>query len=143
MNFEEADLVEIIAATWTSLLALDVIPSAEGSGPLGLRGRVSIGGAWHGEVVFECSRALSRILGDVMVRSGSPDTLAEDARDAVGELTNIVAGNVKALVPGHCTLSLPEVEESATPLALERVFAALDFQCEGEPMRITLRETST
>lgn len=44
----------------------------------------------------------------------SPDTPDNEAiADAVGELGNILAGNIKTCFPGHATLSLPAVTSGA------------------------------
>jgi chemotaxis protein CheX len=59
--------------------------------------------------------------------------------DALGEIANMMGGNVKALLPGPATLSLPSVTEGSdysitvpgAALACE-----LHLECEGEPLSV-------
>ena len=37
------------------------------------------------------------------------DVTAEDVTDALGELANILGGNIKSTLRVHCTVSLPDV----------------------------------
>ena len=39
----------------------------------------------------------------------------EDVADALGELANVVGGNVKAVLPGPSVLGLPEVGTAPNP----------------------------
>jgi chemotaxis protein CheX len=50
------------------------------------------------------------------------DVTQSDIVDAVGELANVIGGNVKALLPQPCQLSLPHVQingDSGWPVAIE------------------------
>jgi chemotaxis protein CheX len=81
------------------------------------------------------------------------DELADsDIADAVGELANIVGGNVKSLLPPPTTLSLPVVAWGGAALLVwpdvERSIRAELSWC-GEPLTVTVwtaradRETTT
>jgi len=60
----------------------------------------------HSEASFARHLAATMYMADA-------DTLAEDEiHDALGELVNILAGNVKGMVPGETFLSLPCVGQS-------------------------------
>ena len=66
---------------------------------------------------------------------------AEQTQDALGELTNMVGGNIKALLPVPSRLSLPAVAEGADYLALlpgGRVVSEVNFECLGEPFFVIL-----
>jgi CheY-specific phosphatase CheX len=58
--------------------------------------------------MVRCPLTLAYVLTTAMFQGDEEATLVE-VRDALGELTNMVAGNVKALLPGPSTLSLPTV----------------------------------
>jgi CheY-specific phosphatase CheX len=75
----------------------------------GLACSVRIRGGWNGQVIVHASLSLAslaalRMFGDDarITRSGS------DAQDALREIANIVAGNLKPLFGEHNTLGLPE-----------------------------------
>ncbi|MCB9830907.1 MAG: chemotaxis protein CheX [Planctomycetes bacterium] len=70
---------------------------------------VSITGVWNGACVFSCSEALARRITALMFGSDPDDVTADDLRDALGEMANLLGGQVKALVPEGSDISLPVV----------------------------------
>jgi chemotaxis protein CheX len=106
-----------------------------------LTGCVSITGAWEGAVTLDCSAQLARKLAAVMMRQEPEQTSCDDIADALGELTNILGGNVKRLLPGPSRLTLPAVAEGRDyhlKVAGSQLLSEICFECEGEPMRVTL-----
>ena len=109
---------------------------------VGVRAWVSVTGAWDGQVSLEMTsetayEAAARMLGEVAVET-------EDVLDAVGELVNMVGGNVKSLMPTPSVLGLPVVVEgcsgdAASPDAAER--CRVDLSWQGRPLRIVVRES--
>jgi CheY-specific phosphatase CheX len=74
---------------------------------------------------------------DMPVEAISPDEL----RDAVGEVANILGGNVKTLIAGKCRLSLPsvaEVEDRSVFAASEKHLMNVWFESEGERFVVQL-----
>jgi chemotaxis protein CheX len=73
-----------------------------------------------------------------------PGSLGQgEIEDAWGELANMVAGNVKALLPRPCQLSLPAVVQGLDYHLVvpgTRVFAQSFLECQGEPVLVTLLE---
>jgi chemotaxis protein CheX len=67
----------------------------------------------------------------------------EEVADAVGELTNMVGGTVKNLLPAPSKLSLPSVT-SGTSYTVHVPGASLvvqvDFAWAGEPLTVTVWE---
>ena len=73
-----------------------------------------------------------------------PDEPSYDqVQDALGELTNILGGQVKSLLPEPCRLSLPAIAEG-TDYAFrgphDKVLARLAFTCRDAPVRVTIVE---
>ena len=60
-----------------------------------------ITGEWNGTVCLACSRAAARHATAVMFGIDDEDLTPADVTDAVGELINVVGGNIKSLVPGR------------------------------------------
>jgi chemotaxis protein CheX len=74
---------------------------------------------------------------DMPAEAISPDEL----RDAVGEVANILGGNVKTLIAGKCRLSLPsvaEVEDQSVFAASETHRMNVWFESEGERFVVQL-----
>lgn len=69
---------------------------------------VSIDGDWRGQVVVGATLGLASQVAAEMFGSDLPGPpTRRDARDALREVANIVAGNLKPLFGDHNTLGLP------------------------------------
>lgn len=71
---------------------------------------VDLHGSWPGRASLETSSDTAAGLTRGLLRL-PPDSAVtdDDLADALGEVANVVAGNVKALLPRHGTLGLPQV----------------------------------
>src|SRR5215218_3487623 len=106
----ESDIESIAHAIWETLLELPIAVGEEGH-----RGQesqvtclVHLHGAFQGAVMLQCPEALGSMLTAAMLRTeATPD--ATEMSDALGELTNMFAGNIKALLPQPSSISLPTV----------------------------------
>lgn len=107
------------------------------SPPLDTRGaRVFISGGWEGAVALGCSEALARKVASVMFAKTPQDMTVEEIEDAVGELANIIGGNIKALLPGPSELSLPI---QGTDVEVGDIACRLDLETEeDEPFFIMI-----
>jgi chemotaxis protein CheX len=147
----EPELTEITERVWASLVETPLVPRQPGQpGPAGgsrtFTGCVQITGAWEGAVTVHCSEALARALTAAMFMVDPGDTTAEEVTDALGELANMVGGNVKALLPEPCRISLPAVADGmdyrlSVPGA--RPVSAVTWTCNGEPLMVRLLERRT
>jgi chemotaxis protein CheX len=120
------------------------VRTANGTQPLGGQTAiVGLAGALCGMTTVRCSKATAAKLASLMLgedAASSPST----ARDALGELCNMVAGNFKAKfsnLEDQCMLSVPTVisgedysMETVEPS--EGITIALDI--DGQPMWISL-----
>ena len=90
--------------------------------------RVTIRGRFEGEVIVSATRALATSIAARMFEDeldGQPSL--QDARDALREVSNIVAGNLKPLFGENNQLGLPEDQaESAHSLPDEIATSTLD-----------------
>jgi chemotaxis protein CheX len=72
------------------------------------------------------------------------DVTADQINDALGELTNIIGGNIKGLLPEPSHLSMPAVTEGTDYLFSvpgSRPMAEMSFTCEGKPFQITILQS--
>lgn len=103
-------VVEVTNAVCETLLgATPLICGVDGAEHERISAWVSIRGAWRGEVEVRLSHALAaRLVREVLqVEALSSDD--PNMSDVVGEVANIIGGNLKALLPEPCSLSLPRV----------------------------------
>jgi CheY-specific phosphatase CheX len=133
-NIEEA-IVNITQNIWESILGLevqrarDVAQLSHATREKSLTGCVQLAGA--GEVA-------ATMFGT------NPDTLRNgDVEDALGELTNMVAGNLKIVLPRPCQLSLPAVVEGIDYRIIvpgTKIAGQVLFESNSHPLLVTVLE---
>lgn len=148
MMFLQLDEVfEVVRSVWTTLVGLDIQPREPLALPQGndgfLTGCVQITGACKGGVILICSDVMARRAASTVF--GLPeDELTQDLlHDIIGELTNQVAGNLKALLPGQCFLCLPVIAVGADyrfQVRHSQPVADLTFEADGMPFVVHVLE---
>lgn len=139
----EEQISAVTGAVWRTVLGLNLEPASHGPGATErlLLGSVAVTGAWNGAVWLYCSPTLARQAAAIMFHVEPTEATDDQMRDALGELTNIAGGNLKALFPAPCSLSVPTVTEPQRPDVEDgRVLARVAFECEGEPVLVSCTE---
>jgi len=100
-------------------------------------------GEWKGALLLECSA--EQAFGWISRQIDVPEDTVEagDVRDGLGELVNVLAGNLKPLLPRGVGLSMPSVVEGsdyALHLCGGNLFERLHFSDGLAPFRVTLVE---
>jgi hypothetical protein len=109
---DEETVLSIAQEAWSALVGDDefLVPLPGGLPDDALSSWVEIVGPWNGTVVLTCGRSTAEELSRALLKQHAPPVLdLEDIEDALGELANVVGGNVKAVLPGPSVLGLPEV----------------------------------
>jgi chemotaxis protein CheX len=143
----DEDLLVIADQVWSSYLDPDgvhpLVPIPPTRPSREVSASVSVTGAWRGHVVVSCSAAASRSAAAGLLGVDPADVTPEDVTDALGELANIIGGNVKGLMPEPSALSLPVVlvnGESGWPSVIE--LCRLDATWLGEPVAVRVLESA-
>ena len=142
----DSDIADIVSTIWSTLIDVP-IERGGGDGPSDdstVTGIVHIEGAWHGAILVRCPLALASLVTDAMFQ-GDGDPSTEEVRDAVGELTNMVAGNVKALLPAPSAISLPTVafgKQYEISVVGTRTVATVCFTSESHPLVVSVVQRS-
>src|SRR5699024_5851946 len=66
-------------------------------------------GGWSGAALFEAPPELARVFTSRMLGMDVPDSVDDDVIDAMGEVVNMIGGNLKTILPPGVELSLPSV----------------------------------
>ncbi|HWJ66569.1 MAG TPA: chemotaxis protein CheX [Nocardioides sp.] len=141
------DLRSVTEDVWMALVgeADPLLPRAVPAGaPFDAAGAWSaattITGGWRGVVTVELDEQVARHLTAEMLAIGSADDVTDgDLADAVGELVNMVGGNVKSLMPGPSVLSLPAVAAGRAAFTHDvQVACRLDLAWRGAPVRVSV-----
>jgi chemotaxis protein CheX len=139
----EDDITQIAQSIWETLFSAPLTPDPEGPGlPAAdvMTGCIHIDGAWNGAVMLQLPRALAEQLSAELFQSDGPPS-TEELHDTVGELTNMMAGNIKALLPEPSRISLPTVALGADydlRVMGTAVEATVPFACLDQPLLVTL-----
>jgi len=105
---------QIISSVFDSMLDMPTTPIDNGEKYSELRrilAAIRITGAINEQIVVEAPVETACAIGETMF-AADPGTLADDEiSDAVGEIVNMIGGNVKGMHEGDSLLSLPCVSE--------------------------------
>jgi chemotaxis protein CheX len=77
-------------------------------------GCVAVTGEWQGCVLLACPAQLARAAAAAMFDRPAEELTDDEVADALGELTNMIGGNIKSLLPGPSLLSMPAVTVGAS-----------------------------
>jgi len=141
----EDDLAEMVEQVWVSYLDPEgvspLVPTGDHNQPSEVHSSVSISGSWTGHVVYASSTRAARKAAAAFLAMDAAEVSPEDLSDVLGELANIVGGNVKAMLPPGCFLSLPQVvlaPESATRYPNADRVSGLYAVWDGEPVSVSM-----
>jgi hypothetical protein len=138
---DEPTVASIAADAWIALVGEDelLVPLAGELPDDVLSSWVDVVGPWTGSVVLTTGRQTAADLTRALLGETTPGLLEhEDVADAIGEIANVVGGNVKAALPGPSALSLPDVGEAPAvrnPADVCRV----DVLWRGQPLTISVQ----
>jgi len=140
----QATLQEIAESIWSSFLELELRPVADHSGFATttslLTGQVALQGDWQGFLTLVCAKPIARKAAAAMFNIAPARLDDAELHDTVGELTHILAGNLKSLLPAPCHLSLPVVTEGYNVPVNEKTIVKILLQCENHLLQITVFE---
>lgn len=138
MTIERENIFDFAQAVWTTVLGAELHEASSGIHQKHvLRGAVQITGAWEGSVTIECSESFAKWAAARMFEAD--EATMDEVHDALGELTNMVGGNLKALLPGPNRLSIPFVHDTLKRDEDGNVDGKLMLACGGEPIVVTVR----
>ncbi len=134
MQFAELEICIVTEELWREVIGLPVRRRTGVTLPpeTVLTGIVRIEGGWTGQVVVECSERLAFAAAGKMFSIPAARVSRAEAVDAIGELANMTAGNLKTVLPGSSRLSLPRVRGGA-PMNLDDVLSRISFEIDGAP----------
>jgi len=146
MTFNSDEIYQIAGTIWETTIGRPIEP--ETSGILGNRPRsmaacIQIAGAWNGAILLDCPIEVARTAASAMFSTEQDKLTVPDLQDAIAELVNMLGGNIKALLPGGCFLSLPAVVEGGDYSARvpgSRLINRIAFVCTGCVVSLTILE---
>lgn len=140
----DEQIVGITRDVWSSFTGRDV-DAAPGDAALdggeAAVGRVAVTGGWRGWVLLACPTRLARTAAAAMFERPAETLTDDEVADALGELTNMVGGNLKSVLPGPSRLSMPAVTvgaSAAAPVPGGVLVIAVSLACDGLPLTVSV-----
>lgn len=90
---------------------------------------------------MECNRWQARQFAGKFLSVDPPDTVTDDVRDVLGELANMIGGNMKCALAAGLSLSMPSVTDGSdygVRICGSAMQDRLAFQCVEGPFWVTL-----
>jgi chemotaxis protein CheX len=143
------DLEQIAEQVWSSYLDPDgdkplvLMPPEHPANDIAAM--VGLSGAWQGRVVICGSTPMARAATAALLGIGDDEVSSSDILDALGELANIIGGNIKSMLPEPSLLTLPSVHIAAEG-GIAVVRGGADEVCRieatwiGEPVSLSVLE---
>jgi chemotaxis protein CheX len=139
----EEIVAQIVESVFITMMNLEVVPSQIPWSPSHdqLTSAVRLSGEWNGAVLFECNRWQACRFAGRFLSMDPPDAVNGDVRDVLGELANMIGGNMKCAVTTGLSLSLPSVTDGSDyglPVCGSEILNRLGFECAEGPFWVTI-----
>ncbi|MEZ6132892.1 MAG: chemotaxis protein CheX [Planctomycetaceae bacterium] len=140
MNIDIDTINQIIASVFEEMLTMSTeFFDAGDAASDGERvvASIRISGGLEGIVVVEAPTETAQQIAETMFATDGSRISDEEVCDAVGEIVNMIGGNIKGLSDGVSQLSLPCVSrETVTPTAEIPLTSMADVLVSGLPLKV-------
>lgn len=109
----EAEISETVGELFGTMLNTEATPSSETALPGKdlVTAIIAFAGAWNGDLVLECCHAQALAFARRFLQCDEINEIGEEVISSIAELSNIVAGNLKVVLPSGTNISTPSVIE--------------------------------
>jgi len=105
---------------------------------------VHLAGEWNGALLLECDRGQACRLAGRFLSIDPPGSVDDVVRDVLGELANMIGGNLKSVLTRGIQLSMPAVidgSDYALRICGAEIHQRLAFQCAEGQFWVTIVTT--
>ena len=140
------ELAQIVEPVFATMLGLEVGKYGTPWFPNGerLTAAVHMAGDWNGAVLLECDRRQACQFAGRFLAMDPPDSVDDVVRDVLGELVNMIGGNMKCVLARGIQLSMPSVVDGSDycmRICGTKVRERLACQCSEGPFWVTVLAT--
>src|ERR1035438_4870811 len=109
------ELAQVVEAVFGTMLKLQVGESGKPwfAGEDRLTGTVHLTGDWSGAVLLECNQRQACGFAGHFLSMDPPEAVDDVVRDVLGELVNMIGGNLKCVLTRGIRLSMPSVVDGS------------------------------
>ncbi len=110
-----SELAQIVESVFATMMSLDATRSGASWFPSAdhLTSAVHLAGDWNGAVLLECDRRQACRFAGRFLSMDPPETVDDVVRDVLGELVNMIGGNLKCVLTQGIRLSMPSVVDGS------------------------------
>lgn len=111
VELQASDLTQIVQSVFVTMLGMETAVSQTPwfQGNNRLTALVHLAGTWNGAVLLECTRGQACCFASRFLSLEALDSMDDVVRAALGELANIIGGNLKCVMTPGIQLSMPSV----------------------------------
>jgi chemotaxis protein CheX len=136
-------LAQTVESVFITMMNLEVVPGERVWSPSQdqLTSAVHLSGIWNGALLLECNRRQACQFAGRFLSMDPPEAVNDDVRDVLGELANMIGGNMKSAMATGLTLSMPSVTDGndyGVRVCGSEVQDRIAFDCDDGPFWVTL-----
>jgi chemotaxis protein CheX len=115
MEIQLGELAQIVDYVFGTMVHLEVRESKQPWIPTAdqLTASIHLLGEWRGALALECNRKEACAFAGRFLSIDPPQQVDDVVRDVIGELANMIGGNLKCVLAGGLKLSMPSVVDGA------------------------------
>ena len=115
IEIQLGELAQIVEYVFRTMVCLEVSESNQPWIPGGDRmtATIHLAGDWKGALALECGRKEACAFAARFLSMNPPEIVDDVVRDVLGELSNMIGGNLKCVLAGGLKLSMPSVVDGA------------------------------
>ncbi len=106
-----------------------------------MEARIDITGAWQGSVQVRASQKFLRLAASRVFLKEIDEVDRQDCIDTIAEMTNMLGGSVKCMLPESCSLGLPMIVIRDQDAIQDDQWHY--FDCAHQPMAVAVVEATT
>jgi chemotaxis protein CheX len=134
---------QIVESIFATMMDLNVVQTEMPWHSAGDRVTASVflDGEWNGAVSFECNHDQACLFAGQLLSTDPPEVMDDSVRDVLGELANMIGGNVKSAMAPGARLSMPVVVDGSQyglRICGAEVQERLAFSFAGGPFWVTV-----
>ncbi len=136
-------IAAMVVDVWESFLLEPPVLVSDDAAPLPTlvtAASVSLTGAWEGVLMVECPAELAAQLSCAMLGMEDGEASDLDVADTMGEVANVLGGNLKNVLPIPTRITLPVVAHSMSPSIVKdgQQLCRLAFSWSGGPLQVVV-----
>lgn len=115
IEIQMGELAQIVEYVFRTMVCLEVSESGQSwiAGGDQLTATIHLAGDWKGALALECGRKQACAFAARFLSMNPPEAVDDVVRDVLGELSNMIGGNLKCVLAGGLKLSMPSVMDGA------------------------------